>query len=226
MAKSTKKGAATNGESRIAQRRAAAKADAGERYVARRRTLVQAAASVFGAKGIANTSIDDIARAAGLDRATLYYYYPNKDELFRDVVIEAVESNVVLAERIAASSDTASEKLRAFIAGLLGSYAQFYPHFFAFLREDPATLPPIVVNGSETSVRDLYRRFDRALIDIIRSGVESGDFRSDVPLKLAAYGILGMLNWTYRWFDPAGPVDVDDVAAAFATLAVEGLTKR
>jgi hypothetical protein len=35
-----------------------------------------------------------------------------------------------------------------------------------------------------------------------------------------------MLNWVHRWFTPDGPVDADDIAAAFSTLSVEGLRKR
>ena len=205
----------------IARRRAAAKAEAGAHYLARRHEVVQAAASVFKEQGVASTSVDDIARAAGVDRATLYYYFPNKDELFREVVIEAVVSNITLAERIAASDEPAADRLSAVIAGVLASYAEFYPQFFVFIREDQATLPSSARTGVD--ILDLYRRFDRAIIKILKDGIEAGDFRSNISPRLAAFGIIGMLNWTYRWFDPNGPVNVDEVADTFASLAVEGL---
>jgi AcrR family transcriptional regulator len=208
----------------IAKRRAAAREEASDHYVARRRAIVQAAAGVFRTQGVAGTSIEDVARAAGVDRATLYYYVGGKDELFREVIGDAVLTNLHLAERIAARDDPPERKLQALIAELMASYAEFYPHIYVFLRESPDTISAPVSPGLD--VLDLQRRFDRALTSIIRDGIDSGAFRSDVPPRLAAYAILGMLNWTQRWFHPDGPVEADDVASAFATIAVEGLRTR
>jgi AcrR family transcriptional regulator len=210
-----------DGKSRIARRRAAAKAEASEYYVARRASFLQAAAGVFKLKGVASTSIDDIARVAGVDRATLYYYVRSKEELYQDVIVDAVKTNIEMAERIADGDESAESKLRALIAGVMHSYAEHYPQMFVFMREDTSSLPTPAY--AELDMVDMKRRFDRAMISIIRGGVESGTFRSDISPRLAAYGIIGMLNWTHRWFDPDGPLDADDVAKAFASLAVDGL---
>lgn len=215
---------AAEARSGIAKRRAAAKADASEHYQGRRKDIVHAAAEVFRAKGVAKTSIDDIARVAGVDRATLYYYVGSKDELFREVVLDAVVSNIELSEKIAKGDDPPEKKLEQLVAGVLASYAQFYPHIFVYLREDPETLPPPSKGGAD--IVDLQRRFDRALTSIVREGIDSGAFRADIPPRLAAYGVIGMLNWTHRWFKPDGPVDADDIAKAFSTLTVEGLRNR
>jgi AcrR family transcriptional regulator len=213
------------GKSGIAKRRAAAKTEASDHYLERRRAAVQAAAAVFKEKSLAGTSIDDIAQAAGLDRSTLYYYFESKEELFREVVIDAVISNIKLAESVAQSDDTPTEKLDALIAGVMSSYAEYYPHLFVFLREDPTTILRRS-NNDDIDILELSRRFDHALIDIIRAGIDGGVFRSDISPRLAAYGIVGMLNWSHRWFDPDGPVDTNEVAKAFASLAVDGLKKR
>jgi AcrR family transcriptional regulator len=217
-----KQRAAKKAESGIARRRAAAKEDASGAYTARRSAIMDAAAAVFRTQGLARTSVDDIARAAGVDRATLYYYVGNKDELFGELVAGAVVRNIELAEAIAARDEPPEEKLRMLIADVMTSYAQFYPHIYVFLREDPETMSSKV----GLDLPDLQRRFDRALTSIIREGIDAGAFRSDVPPRLAAYGVIGMLNWTHRWFQPNGPVDVDDVVGAFVTLAVDGLRKR
>ena len=212
------------GKSGIAKRRAAAKTDASEHYLERRRGVVLAAAAVFKEKSLAGTSIDDIAQAAGLDRATLYYYFESKEELFREVVIDAVISNIKLGEEVAKSDDPPNVKLTSLISGVMGSYAEFYPHLFVFLREDPTMMSSR--GNPDIDIIELSRRFDHALIEIIRVGIDDGVFRDDISPRLAAYGIVGMLNWSHRWFDPNGPVDTDEVARAFASLAVDGLKKR
>jgi AcrR family transcriptional regulator len=188
----------------------------------RRGEILEAATTVFRTQGFAGTSIDDIARTAGVDRATLYYYVGNKDELFGEVVATAVVSNIELAEAIAARDDPPETKLHMLIVDVMASYAQYYPQIYVYLRENPETMSSRV----GLDIADLQRRFDRALTGILREGIDSGTFRSDIPPRLAAYGIIGMLNWTHRWFEPHGPVDADDVARTFATLALDGLRRR
>jgi AcrR family transcriptional regulator len=217
-----KQRASKNSGSRIARRRAAAKQGESRHYQARRREILDAAAKVFRTQGVAGTSIDDIAKVAGVDRASLYYYVGGKNELFGEVVAEAVTNNVKLAESIAKSDTPPEEKLRTLIGDLMASYAQFYPEIYVFLREDPETMS----TQAGLDVPDLQRRFDRALTSIVREGMDAGVFRTDIPPRLVAYGIIGMLNWTYRWFHPDGPVDASDVARAFALLAVDGVRKR
>ncbi|HET6509972.1 MAG TPA: TetR family transcriptional regulator [Baekduia sp.] len=206
----------------IAKRRAAAKADGSSHYVARRLEIVKRAAEVFKTKGLAATSVDDIAKAAGVDRASLYYYVGSKKELFEEVVIEAVVANIEMAERIRRSDAAPADKLSQLVEGLMASYAEHHPHLYVFVQEDTAHL-----RGSGTGDRnigELQKRFDRALIAIIQEGVDSGAFRADVPPRIAAYGIIGMVNWSHRWFDPDGPVGSDEVGRAFASMAVDGLS--
>ncbi|HET8646567.1 MAG TPA: hypothetical protein VFO85_13825, partial [Vicinamibacteria bacterium] len=68
-------------------------------------------------------------------------------------------------------------------------------------------------------------RFDRGLRDIVRAGMEAGDFGPGDP-KLAAFAILGAMNWIPRWFDPRGPAGSARIGEAFADLALDGLRGR
>lgn len=207
----------------IGKRRAAARADSSERYQKRRHAVVEAAAKVFRENGLAQTSIDDIAKAAGLDRATLYYYVGSKGELFEEVVLDVLVKNVEMAEQIRDSREPAAHRIEELFSRLLESYAAYYPHMYVFLQEDASRMESR--NGS-IDVMELQRRFDRALMTIIQQGVEDKEFRADLSPRLAAFGLIGMVNWTHRWFDPDGPVGPDEVARTFATLAIEGLRRR
>jgi AcrR family transcriptional regulator len=209
----------------IGKRRAAAKVEASEQYLARRQHLIKAAATVFRDKGLAATSVDDIARAIGIDRASLYYYVGSKKELFEEVVLEVVVANVEMAERIRDGDGPAKEKLDQLVREVLVSYAKHYPHIYVYLQEDESQLSSSVPRDG-VDVLDLRRRFDRAVIAIIDEGVERGEFRSDLSSRVVAYGLVGMINWTHRWFDPHGPVGADDLGRSFAALALEGLVPR
>jgi TetR/AcrR family transcriptional regulator, cholesterol catabolism regulator len=207
----------------IARRRAAAKIEATEQYVARRQELIRAAASAFKAQGLSNTSVDDVARAAGVDRASLYYYFGTKKELFDAVVLDALISNIEIAERICSDDERPIEKLGRLIKQLMISYAEYYPQLYVYVQENPAQIGSASKLNGGVDILELQRRFDRALIDIVQQGIDAGEFRSDLSPRVAAFGIIGMVNWSHRWFRPDGPVSAADVGETFAKLACDGL---
>jgi AcrR family transcriptional regulator len=207
----------------IKKRRTAARKVSNARYMKRRLAVVAAAAYVFKENGLAATSIDDIAKATGLNRASLYYYVGNKHELFAEVVIDVVKHNVEMSERIRDSGVAVEEKIATLFEELLKSYADNYPHMHVFMQED---LSQLGANSRAADFLDLQRRFDRALIAIVEEGMQQGVLRSDLPARLVVFGLIGMLNWTHRWFHPDGPVSCADVARTFAQLAIEGMRKR
>ena len=48
----------------------------------------------------------------------------------------------------------------------------------------------------------------------------------DVPPRLVTFGLLGMLNWLYKWYNPRGHWDADEIASAFWSLVEGGLLRR
>ena len=207
----------------IKKRRAAARAVSNDRYVERRRAVITAAAKVFKENGLAASSIDDIAKATGLDRASLYYYVGNKRELFEEVVLDVIGKNVEMAEEIRSSSQTTEAKIQELFERLLRSYTDYYPHMHVFMQED---ISRIGSQGGSTTVLELQRRFDRALIAIIQEGIDNDVLRKDLSPRLVAFGLIGMVNWTHRWFHPDGPVSSDEIARTFSMVAIDGPRKR
>jgi AcrR family transcriptional regulator len=59
---------------------------------AKRQAILDAAAAVFQENGFERTSMEDIRKRAAFSKATLYSYFPSKDELFMEIVLAAVES--------------------------------------------------------------------------------------------------------------------------------------
>jgi hypothetical protein len=67
------------------------------------------------------------------------------------------------------------------------------------------------------------KEYERCWQQILREGIESGEFRADLDIQVASYGLLGMLNWAYKWYDPKGRLSIQEVAAQFTSLALAGL---
>lgn len=212
------------GKSAIARRRAAALDEGGAAYQERRAEIIRAAGDVFKRHGFRGTKIGDIAEAVGMDRATIYYYAGSKEELFHTAVGDAVERNCLRAEEILAAPGTPPEKLRTLITELMVSYAENYPYLYLYIQEDLGALAPRSQWG-RTMAR-YNKRYENVLVAIVEDGLADGSFHADTKPWVIAYGILGMVAWSNRWFNPeTSTVPAAEIGAAYADTVLGGLRR-
>lgn len=208
----------------IGRRRQAASIEGSDVYRQRFDGLVQAAARVFKEKGYKGATIGDIAREMGSDRATVYYYVPNKASLFRLVVREKLLENTDTIEAIAATDAPAPDKLGRAIAGLMASFHESYPYLYVYVREDLTRLDGEADEWAK-EMKSLGQRYDAAMIRIVEAGLADGSLRSPLPPKALAYSIIGMLSWSSRWFQPDGAMSGAEIGAGLADLVLSGLAQ-
>lgn len=210
----------------MAQRRATAQAEGTEAYQERRAEITRAAAQVFDRKGYQGTTIGAVAEVLGTDRASLYYYISGKDELFDDVVREVTEANVATALAIRDGDGPAPIKLRSMIEALMSSYAENYPMLYVYMRENLTEVDGPRAGWSHY-MRSMNKEYEEAVIDVVQQGFDEGTLRPTGSAKLVAYGIIGMVGWTNRWFSPERSTETQqEVARTFADMMLDGLTPR
>jgi AcrR family transcriptional regulator len=210
--------------SNIARRRAAARDDMRTSYVARHREIVRVAAQVFKERGFLGTTLSHVADALGTDRASLYYYVSSKEALFQEIVADAVRLN--LGTSVAGWDDhaPAPEKLRRLIEGLMMAYVEHHPVLFILLQENVDHLAPEHGEWAE-EIKRFNEDYERMIVDIIQAGQDDGTLRATAPAWLLAHGIIGMVGWSYRWFDPEdSSLTAQEIGAAFADTVLLGLT--
>lgn len=209
--------------SEIARRRSKALKKGSAAYQERRREIAHAAAGVFNRRGYRDTSLSAVADELGIDRATLYYYIGSKHELFDEVVRDASERNVDVAESVEASDAAPLDKLHTLIRALMQSYADHYPLLYVYMRENLSHTDPDRSVWS-THMRGINRRYEKAIISIVQEGIDDGSIRVGSSARVIAFGILGMIGWTNRWFVPGRtPESADEIGTAYADLIVRGL---
>lgn len=209
--------------SSIGRRRTAAKQDSSELYQTRRREITEAAVRVFNRLGFEGASVSAVAEELKIDRATLYYYISSKEELFDELVRNGVERNLALAQRIHASAQSPRRKLRDLIVGLMSSYGEHYPLLYIYMREN---LSHVSNQRTEWAryMRKLNNETADAVIKIIEEGYADKSFRNLGSPRVVAYGVLGIIGWTNRWFQP-GKHDMTaaEIGATYAELILSGL---
>lgn len=206
----------------IGRRRSEASTDSSASYQARRKEICDAAIRVFDRQGYARASLSQVAAELGVDRATIYYYFSSKDELFDDITRAVLEANAELAQRVANSKMSARRKMRELIAAMMMSYSKHYPLLYIYIREDLRQVADSRSAWSE-HMRKLNRVIEQAFIAIIEQGYEDQSFRRIGPPPIVANGILGVINWSHRWHRPGAGESADEIGRTFAELALGGL---
>ena len=208
------------------RRRTSARAQAAPAYQARRDEIIAAAGQTFLAKGYRSTSFKDIADAVGIDRASLYYYFESKHDLFRVATSAAVVRNVEDAEAIAGAERDPAAKLAEIVAKLLQSYTHTdFPFMFIFLQEDVNRIAEDPDEPWAREMNELTRRYERAVASILEDGAARGVFALAGPPRVLTKAIIGMANWTHRWYQSDGALSASEIADAFAQTVLHGIVR-
>ena len=182
----------------------------------RRAEILQAALQAFRERGYHATTLDDIANHLGLRKTALYHYFPDKEAILYACHLESLgELDRIMATARAQVAGPAErlgyvirEHVRVMTDTLQGS-----PLAFEVTALSPAHQREIIRG------RDAYEGALRALIE---QGMRAGELRPVNP-KLAAFAILGAVNWIARWYRPEGPLQTQELGVRFAEQLLGGL---
>ncbi len=196
--------------------------DPGGRGTARRELveneIYEQASRLFAERGFAGTSFQDIADAVGLTRPALYYYVKSKDGLLEKLVSDITEVSAADARAVAARQDLDAPGKLHMIVLTSATRHTAHPARFQLLIRSEAELPPPLAKAHAKAQRAVLK----ALASVIEEGISTGLFRP-VDARVAALGVLGMVNWISWWFRPGGRDSAAAVAGQLADMAVNSL---
>lgn len=169
-----------------------------EELTRRRGEILTAAMGVIIRKGFLETSMREIAAAAGVGKSTLYDYFPSKDEILIAYVVEEVERITVQAQAIIAQDLSATEKFKRIwrnqIEYMLANKRVYLKISFEAQRLNQESQQRIQVH------RHAYQDM---LCELVEEGVRNGEFRPVNPL-LAIRGMFSVLTPTVFTSRPTG----------------------
>jgi len=186
----------------------------------RQAQIFETAARIFCEKGFDKASMGDISDAMGLTKAGIYHHIRSKEELLYEIMsygMDLFEQKVF--NRVTAIADPL-ERLRATLRG----------HVLLVTRDRPKEITVILheSNALKGRYRDRInarkKRYVKFLEKTIRELVRTGKARRVDP-SLAAFAMLGMINWIYQWYRPGGRIDENALADALADMFLGGVLK-
>jgi len=153
--------------------------------------ILEAAFRVFGARGLHQATLDDVARAAGITKGTIYLYFPDKAALFSAMLKARVNDLLPPMESSGGGRVSSARRRLLTLAGRLYRFFQS-PAYLAMYR----TMVGEASQFPEAAAL-LYREgilpANRRLAEVIQQGIAAGEFRKEDPL-IASRAFVGMLQ--------------------------------
>ncbi len=135
------------------------------------KVIIEAARKRFDHYGLAKTTMTEIASDIGLSKASLYYYFPDKENLFIEVIRQEMESFFEAMNKVTCQSLTAAEKLRYFVT-------LRFDYFKLFLNMGKLELPHFdsVKPGFKKLNDEFIAREKKIICNIIQAGIKGKEF--------------------------------------------------
>jgi TetR/AcrR family transcriptional regulator len=180
--------------------------------------LFEAAFSLFGEKGFERTTMEEIAARSGVARATLYYYFRGKDDLFLFLLERGVSMLGVMLGEATQSGATARERLEHALDRLIDLMAEFRDVLLVAMQQ----FGRIASNTGEEHAW-IHDRATGTLRAILEDGVKDGSLRP-CDAESTALAIFGGACWIcLHHIQSSGKVPTGEVKALLRRLFVEGL---
>jgi AcrR family transcriptional regulator len=183
-----------------------------------RNRVFEIAAEVFHRKGYDNTSMSDVATAAGLTKAGLYHHISSKESLLYTVLDYGLDlTEACVMKPLEAIADPL-EKLKTMIDLHLRLVLEERNLEVTGLLHECKTLSPADRNRINRRKKEYVKMTTRLITDVIKKYNVK-----DVNPKLAAFALLGMLNWTYQWYQATGSSRRDEIVGSFQHIFLQGI---
>ena len=184
-----------------------------------RQDILEAAAQVFRQKGFHGASMNDIADAVHLRKASLYHHVSSKQEILLEILDQALEMLLTRISTITESNEPADKKLQLMIREYLQILVEnidlaavlLFEHRSLERRKHARHIPN----------RD---KFEALWKDTLAEGVRAKIFKCD-DLGLTTRALLSIMNWTITWYNPKGNKTIEQVADEYTKLMLNGLLR-
>ncbi len=183
--------------------------------------LLDLVVAVFNERGYEATSMEDLARAAGLTKSAFYHHVSGKEQLLRMAVDRALDALSAALDETAGAGGRPVERLEQAIRRTTEVLIAELPYVTLLLR----------VRGNTPVERDTLQRrraVDARLAELVTAAAAAGEVRADVDPRLAARLLFGMVNSISEWYRPGSGGTRDElgrneIVSTTVHLALGGL---
>ena len=186
----------------------------------RREELLSIAAELFAERGLRATTVRDIADAAGILSGRLYHHFASKEAIVDEILRGFLDALFGEYRRIVGSGLGPRATLEALVRASFEAIHRDRNEVAIYQDE----LKHLRGNPRFDYLRERNTEFREMWTDVLRRGMESGDFRGDLDVRLT-YRFLRDTVWVaVRWYRPDDDNDHAAIADQYLNIVLDGLT--
>lgn len=188
----------------------------------RRQELLAIAAGLFASKGFKNTTVRDIADAAGILSGSLYHHFDSKESMVDEILSTFQEDLFGKYDAILLSGDDARSRLEQAVEVSFEAIDQ-HPHEVAIFQNEAAYLGGFDRFGY---LAERNRQSREVWLTLLHDGVRTGALRSDLDVELTYRFIRDTVWVAVAWYRPGGRFGYRDIARQYLTILLDGIATR
>ncbi len=182
-----------------------------------RERILAAAVQLFAEYGYHAAPLRDIARIAGIQAASIYHHYPNKQALLIEIMETYMHHLNSRLEHILHDYDEPLQCLHEAIASHIRLHTSYKDEFFIIDTEIRA------LEGEKRSyILSLRDRYEKLFQELLKDGMEREVFRQ-CDVKVVSYAIIAMCTEVSTWLRPDGRLSVQQVIEIYRQMITQGL---
>jgi AcrR family transcriptional regulator len=182
-------------------------------------SLLAVAVDVFNVRGYDGTSMEDLAKAAGITKSSIYHHVAGKEALLQLAVTRALDGLFGVLDEPGATEGPAVDRFAYVVRRTCLELVDKLPYVTLLLRVRGNT-------ATERQALERRREFDHRVADLAAAAIADGDLRGDLNPRLTSRLVFGLVNSVVEWYRPNGSVSADAVADALSSLVLDGLRAR
>jgi len=180
--------------------------------------LLRAATDLFYRKGYAATTIQDIGNKAGISSSLIYHYFATKEDLLFEIIETTRNSFEGILLKIQRDTPNPLDCLREIIrATVIHPNSEAKKETKVFLDENYW-----LTKKHKERVKQRERELYEILVTKVEEAQEQGLVK-DLPATIVAFNIIGVLNWSYRWYKAKGNLTIEEIASVIVDFVMEGI---
>jgi AcrR family transcriptional regulator len=188
--------------------------------IEKRQRILDAAASLLVTRGSTDFPLQDVANEVGIYAASIYYYFPSREDLINEVIITSLDryyGHITSALDKLSPDSTPLDKVREAVRVSVELSTSVDDYTIAYARiidQDPARIRD-EIRRHRQDIRDMWSR-------LLHEAQDSGQLRDSVDLDMLRHFIAGSTHWITKWYRPGGAYPPAAIADALLDVLLNG----
>jgi TetR/AcrR family transcriptional regulator, cholesterol catabolism regulator len=188
----------------------------------RRERILTSAAALFARKGVAATTVREIADEVGILSGSLYHHFESKEAIVDEVVSSYLEDLRNRYKQVLAGDNDPRARLHDMVVASL-EVVESHPHATEIYQNDVNYLSQF---ERFAYLKNAGKEVQASWLEVINAGIAQGVFRSDLDAKIL-YRLMRDAVWlSVRWFKPTRDYPISRLAEDCTSLFIDGLARN